>query len=115
MPIDEKNFGVYTITHEYGHMLHNMMIRRNGLVSVTGFAESHIKGNIYKIVKEQAAIEGISMEVCAQKYLSRYAMTDFYEGAFEAFAELFTHITLSNNPNPLGKRFIAWINEELGG
>lgn len=106
MPVDEDNLGLYTITHEYGHMIHNSLCQlKNGSLKKVGNNTASI---IKKLINAQAKAEGISREEVKNKYISEYGQTN----SRETFAELFAHYELSSNPNPLAVRLGEWIEKE---
>lgn len=120
MPAAETNYGVYTITHEYGHLLETKLI--HAMVDFDDFdkrwraagtdlraskkirdAEStkHAKtiwGEIVAIAKEN------NPKFSLKANLSEYGRTTYHE----AFAEAFANSQLGQ-PNELGRAMNIWL------
>lgn len=100
MRTDKDKAHLQTITHEYGHIIHNQWMNKVG---------RNIDREVHKLVKEQATIDGIEYTEALEKYVSRYGQTN----ERETFAELFAHAMLYSEPNPLALRLLDWINKEM--
>ena len=106
MPCDEDKRHLYLLTHEYGHIVHNDWIRKQGRVwSNLGELINGLPEEIDLLFKEQAKVDGITVAEVKTKYISKYGLTN----EKETFAELFAHVMLSKTPNAMGKRFIQWL------
>jgi len=120
MPAARENYGIYTITHEYGHILENVLIR--GRVDMDAYeAERRAAGiNPQKLkkVKEKysnAAAKSIFGEILdiakhdnpnfsLRENISEYGRTNYQE----AFAETFANSQLGQ-PNELGRAMLKWL------
>ena len=117
MPCLESEFDVYTVTHEYGHMLHNIMLA-NDLDSFTTFKtrattyagrlksyERYANKKLGEYKKEIIDIaKTLDPNFDIMKELSRYGMKD----NAEFFAEVFANSQLGM-PNTLGKAMNEWL------
>ena len=123
MPCLDKNLPIYTVTHEYGHIFENKVIR--GRVDMDVFEQAYKAKMIEKngakkamdfLKKEEAKqaktiwqeITQIAKEenpdFLVSKNISEYGKTNY----FEAFAETFAN-SQCGSPNELGKAMNIWI------
>ena len=100
MKTEKENRRFYVITHEYGHIIHNYWMKKTG---------KDIVDEVQKLIHAQAKADNISYDDVVGRYISRYGRTN----EREAFAELFTHGMLHNDPNPLALRLKEWIKKEV--
>ena len=121
MPFDDSQLTIYTITHEYGHLLeaeisHNRFDFDNFKEKNSTFNLALQMKELDKEEKKQAKtimgeIIGIAKENNAdfdlEKNLSRYGRTN----DFEAFAEIFANSQLGA-PNELGIAMQQWLEKE---
>ena len=123
MPSSESDWNIYTVTHEYGHILENAISRKredwNVLeekVSKLGFDHRKIQKVRKDAEKKQAKIIYEEIIDIAKKNnpdfklsenLSRYGHTNH----FEAFAEMFANSQLGA-PNELGRAMQEWLRKE---
>ena len=123
MPCLDKNLPIYTVTHEYGHIFENKVIRgmvdmdvfeqgykekmldKNGAKKANDFLEKEEKKQaktiwqeITKIAKEE------NPDFLVSKNISEYGKTNY----FEAFAETFAN-SQCGAPNELGKAMNIWL------
>lgn len=123
MPCLDKNLPIYTVTHEYGHIFENKVIRsrvdmdvfeqgykakmleKNGAKKAKDFLEKEEKKQaktiwqeITKIAKEE------NPDFLVSKNISEYGKTNY----FEAFAETFAN-SQCGSPNELGKAMNIWL------
>ena len=128
MPCSEDKLSVFTVTHEYGHVIHNTLIneyikanpeeyakiRQNALSKknlsqskkiLQNFENKQVKGYVNEIL-EIAKIE--DPDVNLFKNLSEYGRTSY----FEAFAEIFAN-SQCGEPNILGRAMIKFLEERL--
>lgn len=123
MPCLDKNLPIYTVTHEYGHIFENKVIRgrvdmdvfdkaynakmleKNGAKKATDFLKKEeakqaktIWQEITKIAKEE------NPDFLVSKNISEYGKTNY----FEAFAETFAN-SQCGSPNELGKAMNIWL------
>lgn len=125
MPADSKYYGIYSITHEYGHLLEAKISRnRVNIKSIEEdmkkkYGNGYISHYIKKLAeKEKATAEDIRNEIIEiakknnkdfdlEKNLSRYGRTNDYE----FFAEVFANSQLEK-PNELGSAMKQWLKKE---
>ena len=100
MKTDENLKHRYVITHEYGHIIHNYWMKKTG---------KDIVDEVQKLMHAQAKADNISYDDVVNKYVSRYGR----KNERETFAELFTHVMLHNEPNPLALRLKEWLKKEV--
>lgn len=100
MKSDEDKAHLQTITHEYGHIIHNQWMNKTG---------GDITREVQKLIKQQATVDGIEYSDVLEKYVSRYGQ----KNERETFAELFAHVMLYSEPNPLALCLKEWINKEM--
>ena len=123
MPCLDKNLPIYTVTHEYGHIFENKVIRsrvdmdvfekaykakmleKNGAKKAMDFLKKEeakqaktIWQEITQIAKEE------NPDFLVSKNISEYGKTNF----FEAFAETFAN-SQCGSPNELGKAMNIWL------
>jgi len=115
MPVSNKYLNVATITHEYGHMLQNELIRnritpalfeqynllistgnRNGAMHLLYQEEKDQTQNIYNEII--AIAKELNPDIKISEHISKYGKSDYYE----AFAEIFMN-SQCGEPNELGK------------
>lgn len=126
MPCIEKNYSIYTVTHEYGHILENKIIRdmvdietfeksyksklleKNGANKARDFLRKEetkqaktVFQEIINIAKEENPNFSLSQNI------SDYGKTNY----FEAFAEVFANSQLGK-PNELGKAMNIWLERK---
>lgn len=124
MPAKTENYGVYTITHEYGHILQNSIIydelEEMGGVETFKTRAKTLKGKIKSYEKLQEKIKRIHFEeirqIAADKSsdpnniiknnLSQYGKTNYAE----FFAEVFANSQLGE-PNELGDAMSEWLKK----
>lgn len=124
MPAKSENYGVYTITHEYGHILQNSIVH-DELEKLGGFESfktraKTLKGKIKSYEKLQEKIKRRHFEeirqIAADKSsdpynliknnLSQYGKTNYAE----FFAEVFANSQLGES-NELGDAMNEWLKE----
>ena len=123
MPCLDKNLPIYTVTHEYGHIFENKVIRsrvdmdvfekaykakmleKNGAKKAMDFLKKEeakqaktIWQEITQIAKEE------NPDFLVSKNISEYGNTNY----FEAFAETFAN-SQCGSPNELGKAMNIWL------
>ena len=123
MPCLDKNLPIYTVTHEYGHIFENKVIRsrvdidafeqaykakmieKNGAKKAMDFLRNEeakqaktIWQEITQIAKEE------NPDFLVSKNISEYGKTNY----FEAFAEAFAN-SQCGSPNELGKAMNIWL------
>ena len=126
MPIDEKNLSVYDVTHEYGHMLQNVLLQQK----MQEYGEDKLKASInsygttvkekyreYFKIRNDFAKECYSEIVAIAKEtdntfnlsenISRYGKSDYQE----FFAEVFANSQLGK-PNALGHAMNKWLERK---
>lgn len=119
----KANIEIYTVTHEYGHILESYISRRReDWAALAQRATSRIaygapNMRVYREA-EKARAKEIWREIVAiaresnpsfkvGEYLSEYGRTNYYE----AFAETFANSQLGE-PNELGLAMIEWLKRE---
>ena len=130
MPCEEKQYNVYTITHEYGHLLEAKISRGrtdwDGLHEVArkragaGAPEHRVLSQFVNVRREEEKKQArnIREEIIdiakknnkdfdLKKSLSRYGHTNDYE----FFAEVFAN-SQCGKPNELGKAMQEWLAKE---
>ena len=123
MPCLDKNLPIYTVTHEYGHVFENKVIRgrvdmdvfeqaykakmleKNGAKKAMDFLKKEEAKQAKTIWQEitQIAKEG-NPDFLVSKNISEYGKTNY----FEAFAETFAN-SQCGSPNELGKAMNIWL------
>ena len=101
MPCSEENNKLYTLTHEFGHLLHNAIVYKN----TNGRAKS-LKTEVRKLltpIKAIAKKNGGDFD----SLISGYGRTN----SNEAFAEIFAN-AFCGAPNELGKAMLEWLKNE---
>lgn len=123
MPCLDKNLPIYTVTHEYGHIFENKVIRsrvdmdvfekaykakmleKNGAKKAMDFLKKEeakqaktIWQEITQIAKEE------NPDFLVSKNISEYGKTNY----FEAFAETFAN-SQCGSPNELGRAMNIWL------
>ena len=123
MPCLDKNLPIYTVTHEYGHIFENKVIRsrvdmdvfekaykgkmleKNGAKKAMDFLKKEeakqaktIWQEITQIAKEE------NPDFLVSKNISEYGKTNY----FEAFAETFAN-SQCGSPNELGNAMNIWL------
>lgn len=101
MPCAEDNYKVYTLTHEFGHMLHNTIVYKK-----TNGQATSVKTEVRKLltpIKNLAKKKGGSFD----RLISGYGKTN----SNEAFAEIFAN-AFCGKPNALGEAMLEWLKEE---
>lgn len=127
MPFSDKNASIYTVTHEYGHIVHNMLIQERmiskgwSLTNRMQFADRSKKSKkaIFKwyldveleVLKEcYAEIAEITRKanpgIKIADTISQYGKTN----RAEFFAEVFANSQLGE-PNELGKAMNVWLKK----
>ena len=136
MPFADKNASVYSVTHEYGHILQHSLIDKrvdwsdcakkaeeikkkvssNASIQQLQNARKNI-GKIYEkeLIKEQKTItveiveeaKKIDKDFSMSKYLSEYGRTNYSEFFAEAFAN-----SQLGEPNVLGQAMNKWLERQ---
>lgn len=113
MPCDDDNLELYSVTHEFGHILHNVIFRaeiekqlRDGTISAWDLRRhwvgmhkklgNRIRSEVLKIAKKDSGEK--TQNDIIEKYLSDYGRSDCYEFIAEATANAFC-----GKPNVIGK------------
>lgn len=120
MPAIESKFGVYTVTHEYGHILQNVLMSKRIDLDAYNEARKKIGINPQKLKKltrqtsNNAAKEMFTeiIEIAKEsnpafslkENISGYGKSNYEE----AFAEVFANSQLGK-PNELGKAMLIWL------
>lgn len=124
MPTNDDNLDVYSITHEYGHILqgtyifsddykaeYNSMIS-SGLTNASKKVQKHYYDRVHDVSNQQR-IEIIEIAVERNPYfdlsenISRYGMSD----SAEFFAECFANAHCGK-PNELGEAMLEWLRRQ---
>lgn len=124
MPAKSENYGVYTITHEYGHILQNSIIN-DELEEMGGFENFKTRAKTFKgkiksyeklqeIIKRRhfEEIRQIAVDKSSDPYnliknnLSQYGKTNYSE----FFAEVFANSQLGES-NELGDAMSEWLKK----
>ena len=124
MPALEENWSIYTVTHEYGHILENyILVQRTNYDELKDTVAAMVKPSaqqsrdVYKTAEKKGA-KDIYDEIVAiakeknpdfslKDNLSEYGHTNH----FEAFAEIFANSQLGE-PNELGLAMQEWLEKE---
>lgn len=123
MPCLDKNLPIYTVTHEYGHIFENKVIRgrvdmdvfeqaykakmleKNGAKKAMDFLKKEEATQAKTIWKEITQIaKEENPDFLVSKNISEYGKTNY----FEAFAETFAN-SQCGSPNELGKAMNIWL------
>lgn len=123
MPTLEKNYGVYTVTHEYGHILQNVLMNKRIDMDAYNAAKEAIGFNPARLTKLRektgndaakdifSEILGIAKEnnpdFSLKANISGYGKSNYQE----AFAEVFANSQLGA-PNELGRAMIEWLERQ---
>lgn len=110
MPCAEEHLKHYTITHEYGHMLANMMYKRRNGHSVAELDSTKRKTIVASFEKELwDEIRGIAKERNPDFKVTKDVISEYgRKNHAEAFAEVFAN-ALCGKPNELGEAMKIWI------
>lgn len=124
MPALEENWSIYTVTHEYGHILENyILVQRTNYDELKDTVAAMVRPSaqqsrdVYKKAEKKGA-KDIYDEIVAiakeknpdfslKDNLSEYGHTNH----FEAFAEIFANSQLGE-PNELGLAMQEWLEKE---
>lgn len=125
MPCSEENYSIYTTTHEYGHMLENIMfseeLKKKGLYGLKPLDFSDLEGYKKYLKKTEktrkefekqllAEIKAIAKEknpnFSVKENISEYGLTNIAE----FFAEVFANSQLGQ-PNELGQAMEEWLKQ----
>lgn len=123
MPALEEKYGVYTVTHEYGHILQNVLMSQRIDIDAYNAAREAIGFNPARLKKlkektENAAAKDIFSEILGiarennpdfslKANISGYGKSNYQE----AFAEAFANSQLGA-PNELGHAMIEWLERQ---
>lgn len=107
MPIDLDNpFEVqtYSITHEYGHMIHNVLYQQALNSGYTGSRDDFVSRIVKDIMVDASK---------ADPFLNPYDELSTYgkKNCFESFAEMFAN-SQGSKPNALGNAMRRWLESE---
>ena len=128
MPFSEDKASIYTLTHEYGHFIHNVLLKdyvdsheeeylkikdsvlKSSSISastkkISNFENNIIKNNVNEIME---IAKSIDKDVTFSRDLSRYGKTNYAE----AFAEMFAN-SQCGKPNVLGQAMNIWLEERF--
>lgn len=124
MPAKSENYGVYTITHEYGHILQNSIVH-DELEKLGGFEsfktraktfkgkiksyeklQNKIKRRHFEEIRQIAADKSSDPDNLIKNNLSQYGKTNYAE----FFAEVFANSQLGES-NELGDAMSEWLKE----
>ena len=100
MPCKKENASKYVVTHEYGHMLENVLIKQDKKLSQKTFNEYCIQ---YKNEIENIA-RSIDMNYDINKCMTKRGI----KNEREFFAECFANSQLGD-PNVLGQAMTKWL------
>lgn len=118
MPCSEENYGTYSVVHEMGHLVHNMIVNREinklrqndqwfdrfgNIKKQRSTILSEMKRKILNIAKKS---EGLKTQAQAMRFLSDYGRTN----SAEFFAECFANLHCGK-PNALGKAMEKFLEE----
>lgn len=124
MPALKENLPIYTVTHEYGHILENyILVRRTNYEELREKVDAMYKPsasqyrNIYRNAEKKGAkdvfdeIVTIAKEKNPDFSLKDNLSTYGHTNHFEAFAEIFANSQLGE-PNELGIAMQEWLEKE---
>lgn len=115
--VAEDKYSIYTITHEYGHIVEyeytkEMLLRRKILPAVATRAQrAAIDKELQDTLLDRAMEkleEKMTRKLFKEKYWSKYAKS---KRNFEWFAESFAEIQLTENSNVWIDTFKEWLDE----
>lgn len=119
MPCSEENYATYSVVHELGHMVHNMIVQREikdlmvndpYFIRFGGYSKqrrnilSEIKKKVINIAKKSEGLK--TQREVLDAYLSDYGRTN----PAEFFAECFANLHCGK-PNALGKALGKFLEE----
>lgn len=101
MPCKESNYDVYTVTHEYGHMIQNSIVANEFNPTST---DDYNK--VYALHREElmSIAKSIDSSIVFKSVISKYGAKD----GGEFFAECFANSQLGE-PNVLGEAMKIWL------
>nr|DAH90094.1 MAG TPA: Lethal factor [Caudoviricetes sp.] len=116
MPCDETELGAYTIAHEFGHVLHNVLftkeverrIQNGETFRFLNFGQirsrviSQIRSDVLKLAMKETGDR--TMSAVEQRYVSAYGRSSRAEFIAEAVANAYC-----GKPNPVGKAMAKYI------
>lgn len=115
MPCSKENASTYTIAHEAGHIVHNVLVSKlmkDNAISVwdiSSFRKKTLLSFKKKILEHAKKETGLkTQKEIMEKYLSQYGRTNTAEFFAECFANLH-----SGEPNPLGRAIGKFLDEEF--
>lgn len=124
MPANSENWDIYSVTHEYGHILQSYLSRKredwdaiDAQISNFGVTEFSKIRKVYRDAeKKQAKIMYEEIIAIAKKNNPNFSLKDNLSGYghtnhFEAFAEMFVNSQLGK-PNELGRAMQEWLVKE---
>lgn len=112
--VDSDKIKLYTTTHEFGHYLEENLFRKqynklnNLSINYSNFSNleaTRIKNEVIKIKNKKFA----NLKDSSIIEISDYSKTN----NFEWFAETFTNLELSSNPQPIALALGEYLKEEL--
>lgn len=124
MPSEESNLSIYTVTHEYGHILENhILVSRTDYGALAEKVSSMVKPSpsqmrqVYRDAEKKGAkqiydeIIAIAKENNPNFSLKENLSENGHTNYFEAFAEMFANSQLGQ-PNELGIAMQQWLERE---
>lgn len=123
MPVADENLSVYTVTHEYGHMLQNKLVydemvdygleKLQATINYNKKTKKGIFSRFYKIIDNVQMKCFREIVNIANKNNKNFKIKDNISGYgnsnfAEFFAEVFTNSQLGK-PNELGKAMLEWL------
>ena len=123
MPVADENLSVYTVTHEYGHMLQNKLVydemvdygleKLQATINYNKRTKKGIFSRFYKIIDNVQMKCFREIVNIANKNNKNFKIKDNISGYgnsnfAEFFAEVFTNSQLGK-PNELGKAMLEWL------
>ncbi len=133
VPVDSKNVKIATMTHEYGHIIHNHWLRNH--IDYEALEPAVNNFDVYKYKTNDGAKRALERLyykfteklLYDQMRLIYYKAKEFakedgsrdigmsrygHKNSFEFFAEAFANSQLSSNPTPAGKAMLWWLKKE---
>lgn len=133
IPVDKNNVKIATITHEYGHIIHNHWFWKHidykGLqLAIDNFdfmkyktnagARKAFKRMYYTFTNkllddEIRIIRDKAKEIAEKEGVQDIGISNYGKSnSMEFFAEAFCNSQLSSNPTPVGKAMLWWLKKE---
>lgn len=105
MKVKKENRSVYSITHEFGHIIENRLIGESNIIERSKI-DNQIKDELFNNIAKK---QGLTIKEVEEKYISKYGRS---RKSFEWFAESFAQLELGEK-NEWIEEFEKWLKTKL--